>query len=59
MSKNIFKNLSRLNFKNFVKLIAYKLKKKLKIQPSKSETELYVFYGYLVKHNGFLIQDTD
>lgn len=59
MTKNTLKNLSRLNFKNLCKLIAYKLKKKLKVKPSKSETELYVFYGYLVKLNGFIIQETD
>lgn len=52
------KNLKRLNFINIIRLISFKLKKKIKIRTSKKEKQLSIYYNYLVKYNGFLIEET-
>jgi FkbM family methyltransferase len=56
---NTMMNLKRLDSNNLLKLFIYKLKKKIKIKPSKKETDLYIYYSYLVKYNGFLIEETE
>lgn len=52
------KNLKRLNFINIIRLISFKLKKKIKVITSKKEKQLSIYYNYLVKYNGFLIEET-
>jgi len=52
---NTIINLKRFDFKNLLKLFIYKLKKRMKIKPSKKETDLYIYYSYLVKYDGFLV----
>lgn len=55
----IFKNLKRLNFINLTRLIVYKLKKKINSKTTQAENYLSIYYSYLVKYNGFLIEDTN
>lgn len=54
----MIKNLKRFDFKNLLKLVIYKFKKKIKIKPSKEESDLYLYYSYLVKYDGFLVEET-
>ncbi|WP_264553463.1 FkbM family methyltransferase [Flavobacterium sp. N2038] len=54
----IFKNLKRLNFINLTRLIIYKLKKKINSKTTQAEKYLSLYYNYLVRFNGVLIEET-
>jgi len=51
-------NLKRLDLKRKCVVLAYLIKKVLKIKLSKNERDLYIYYNYLINNNGFFKEET-
>ncbi|KAF2081180.1 FkbM family methyltransferase [Flavobacterium sharifuzzamanii] len=55
----VLKDLNRLDFNNAMHCLLYKFKKALKIDLTKNEKYLSIYYNYLVKYNGILLEEND
>lgn len=53
------KNLQRLNFKKRIRILAILLKKIGRIKLSRKETEIYLYYNYLILFKGIFVEESE
>lgn len=53
------KNLKRLNFKSRARILAILLKKFCRLKLSRKETEIYLYYNYLILFNGIFVKESE